>query len=228
MKVIAQDDGSMEWLLTDHIGSVRDAVSADGLVENHTQFDGFGRPTSPNSVASKYAFAGREFDVETGMYYNRARYFSPESGRFISEDPARFAPDDPNLFRYVFNSPVQYVDPTGMYGTNSCTYYETRCEESGGSYYCETAQYFCDDFFLFPKYPDPLPEEDNDYEGWVRCVRKCLQDCDDSANDGEPFCGTEDPDTNSFWDGTNFVCHVKCYTACAAWGVSDFLVPPAY
>jgi RHS repeat-associated protein len=60
-------------------------------------------------------FTSREFDAETGLYYNRARYFDPTTGRWTTEDPMGFAPGDPNLYRYVFNSSTMLVDPSGYW-----------------------------------------------------------------------------------------------------------------
>ncbi|MHC1727572.1 MAG: RHS repeat protein [Syntrophobacteraceae bacterium] len=49
-----------------------------------------------------------------GLYYMRARYYDPGVGRFISEDPIGFAGGDVNLFAYVQNNPVKWVDPEGL------------------------------------------------------------------------------------------------------------------
>ncbi|MBE9558854.1 MAG: RHS repeat-associated core domain-containing protein [Proteobacteria bacterium] len=46
------------------------------------------------------------------MFY-RARYYDPKIGRFISEDPIGFEGDDLNLYRYVFNSSLNMIDPSG-------------------------------------------------------------------------------------------------------------------
>jgi RHS repeat-associated protein len=53
-------------------------------------------------------------DEETGNYYYRSRYYDSTVGRFISEDRIGFEGGDANLYRYVFNSPVNYTDPTGL------------------------------------------------------------------------------------------------------------------
>src|SRR5207248_1117942 len=53
----------------------------------------------------------------TGLYYFRARYYDPATGRFLSQDPLSFAIGDSNLYRYVGNSPANEVDPTGLQGS---------------------------------------------------------------------------------------------------------------
>ncbi|NRH20420.1 hypothetical protein HOO68_00030, partial [Candidatus Gracilibacteria bacterium] len=57
-------------------------------------------------------YTGREFENDTGYYYNRARYLSPELGRFISRDPIG-QNDQVNLYTYVANSPLKYTDRFG-------------------------------------------------------------------------------------------------------------------
>ena len=48
-----------------------------------------------------------------GLYYMRARYYDPSVGRFITEDPLGFGGGDVNLFAYVQNNPIRWVDPFG-------------------------------------------------------------------------------------------------------------------
>jgi len=59
------------------------------------------------------AYTGREWDPEIGMYYYRARYYDPKIGRFVSEDPMGFGADV-NFYRYVYDSPTNFVDPYGL------------------------------------------------------------------------------------------------------------------
>lgn len=59
---------------------------------------------------SGYAFTGREWDADTGLYYYRARYYDPRIGRFLSEDPSKAVAD----YGYVDANPVTFIDPSGM------------------------------------------------------------------------------------------------------------------
>jgi len=111
-----ESNGNIRWALTDHLGSVRDVVDDSGTVLNHIVYDAFGGVTSQTdeSVVFRYGYTARELDAESGLQYNRARYFDPAVGRFISEDKIGFGGGDANLYRYVFNSPVDLTDPSGL------------------------------------------------------------------------------------------------------------------
>lgn len=60
-----------------------------------------------------YMFAGRRFDIEIGLYYNRARYYNPYTGRFLQADPIGYG-DGMNMYAYCGNSPVGRADPSGL------------------------------------------------------------------------------------------------------------------
>jgi RHS repeat-associated protein len=66
------------------------------------------------TVANPLQFTARELDLETGLYYYRARYYDPTTGRFLSEDPIEFSGRDVNFYAYSSNDPVNYRDPTGL------------------------------------------------------------------------------------------------------------------
>jgi RHS repeat-associated protein len=110
-----ESNGTVLWALTDHLGSVRDVVDDSGTVLNHVVYDAFGGVTSQTdeSVVFRYGYTAREFDAESGLQYNRARYLDSFTGKFISEDPISFKGGDFNLYRYVFNSPLNGTDPSG-------------------------------------------------------------------------------------------------------------------
>ncbi len=78
----------------------------------------YGRVRHIGRIRQPYAFTGREYDKETGLYYYRARYYDPEIGRFISKDPFPgflSYPQTLNLYPYVGNNPVNRVDPWGLW-----------------------------------------------------------------------------------------------------------------
>ena len=94
--------------------TVRQVASSAGAVVNRADYDSFGRvQDSVESIEQPYAFTGREFDDESGLYYYRARYYDPQTGRSLSEDPIGFSAGDSNLYRYVFNNPANLADPSG-------------------------------------------------------------------------------------------------------------------
>jgi RHS repeat-associated protein len=64
----------------------------------------------PNT--NSFKFTGRE-DDGLGLYYYRARYYSPTLQRFISTNPIGFTSGDTNLYSYVGNSPTNFTDPSG-------------------------------------------------------------------------------------------------------------------
>jgi len=100
------------WFLNDHLGSIRDIISNDGLIQDGVEYDAFGNITEDSAYRGRYGWTGREFDVETGLQYNRARYYDATIGRWIGQDPIGFDAGDSNLYRYVNNEPRP--DPSGM------------------------------------------------------------------------------------------------------------------
>src|SRR5204863_5417406 len=103
----AEIGASAEWTLTDRLSSVRGIMESSGIRDEIT-YDGFGNITNETNSAygGRYKFTGRELDVETGLQYNRARYYDATTGRWISQDPLGFDAGDSNLYRYVNNRPT--------------------------------------------------------------------------------------------------------------------------
>ena len=66
-----------------------------------------------SAVGNPFLFTAREWDRELSLYYFRARYYQPTLCRFLSRDPLGYLPDA-NLYRYVSNNPLRYVDPLGF------------------------------------------------------------------------------------------------------------------
>ena len=104
------------YTLTDVRGSVRDVVNNSGTVLDSVNYGAFGNILSGETNSANrgmYAWTGRQLDVETGLQYNRARYYDSATGRWISQDPLGFDAGDSNLYRYVNNAPTNHTDPSG-------------------------------------------------------------------------------------------------------------------
>jgi RHS repeat-associated protein len=97
--------------LTDALGSTMALTGATGSTLSLYTYDPFGNMTMTGSSSNPYQYTGRE-DDGTGLYYYRARYYSPVYQRFISEDPFRFG-GGVNFYAYVGNGPICRVDPFG-------------------------------------------------------------------------------------------------------------------
>ena len=110
--------GQTVWALADELGSIRDLVPVTNGFSSHVDYDPWGQVASGDLSADfLYGYAGRERDRESGLYFNRARYYDPAAGRFISQDPIGFTAGDANLYRYVGNDVANQTDPTGLYNT---------------------------------------------------------------------------------------------------------------
>ncbi|MGH6846354.1 MAG: RHS repeat-associated core domain-containing protein, partial [Methylocella sp.] len=74
---------------------------------------------APCSGGLPYRFTGQRLDRETGLYYDRARYYSSALGRFPQSDPIGYTAD-PNLYTYVGNDPTDHTDPSGKCLEDAC------------------------------------------------------------------------------------------------------------
>jgi len=113
---LAVEKGGQNYFFhSDHLGSIRKITDESGDIATSYEYDSFGNPTTIGNITTPYGFTGREYDAESGLYYYRARYYNPQTGRFISEDPIGFDSGDINLYRYVGGNPLGSVDPLGLY-----------------------------------------------------------------------------------------------------------------
>ena len=87
----------------------------------------------PN-IATSYRYTGREYDADIGLYYYRNRWYDPEVGRFISEDPIGFAGGDINLYGYVGNNPLNFIDPYGNYACKNKRQQDEKCDLVAASF----------------------------------------------------------------------------------------------
>ena len=117
-------DDSRLYYLTDANMNVTSLVDTSGDALERYVYDPYGRVTIYNAdwtsirLSSLYSnsclYAGRDLDAETGLYYYRARYYSAVLGRFTARDPIGYKANCANLYEYVFDSPTNKVDPSGL------------------------------------------------------------------------------------------------------------------
>jgi RHS repeat-associated protein len=108
----ADDGGALTYLHSDGLWSIMRTTSAAGAVGVTRQYDAWGNAEAGATEAG-YAFTGREWDMESRLYYYRARYYDSTNGRFITEDPIGLL-GGVNLYVYVGNKPVTAIDPSGL------------------------------------------------------------------------------------------------------------------
>ena len=132
---------TISYYEADDQGSVTSLSNSAGTLANTYTYDSFGRLTaSTGTFTNPFQYTGREFDPETDSFFYRARYYDPNAGRFTGEDPIQFS-GGVNFYAYVRNSPLNYLDPTGMsrtpwknVSTRPCNIDEyVKCEDMCGS-----------------------------------------------------------------------------------------------
>jgi RHS repeat-associated protein len=112
---VVHSSGLIEYGLGDALNSIVATVDQTGTVQGHVFYDPFGQTTTKNSTYP-FEYSGRML-ITGGLYYYRARFYNPTSGRFISEDPMGFTGDF-NLYSYVRNNPINRLDSLGLYASN--------------------------------------------------------------------------------------------------------------
>jgi len=129
------DTAEILYFHTDHLGTPRELTDERGRIVWSATYKAWGNtaqidhPAQPirrvigntqletweaqgDPVVQNLRFQGQYFDTETGLHYNRFRYYDPDIGRFVSQDPIGLA-GGVNNYRYA-PSPVNYIDPLGL------------------------------------------------------------------------------------------------------------------
>jgi RHS repeat-associated protein len=115
---LRESGGTTKRYLTDALGSTLGLVDDSGAGAAYS-YGPFGTTeVTGDDGGNPFRYTGRE-DDGTGLYYHRARYYSPVLQRFISEDPLGLASGDTNPYAYVSNQPTTLIDPMGTKPTAS-------------------------------------------------------------------------------------------------------------
>jgi len=111
------------YYLKDHLGSVHALANEAGQIVEQYAYDawgnvlsikdGSGNSITESTVGNRILWQGREYSWKTGLYYFRARWYDPVTGRWLSKDPIGLS-GGVNLYAYCHNDPINYNDPLGL------------------------------------------------------------------------------------------------------------------
>ena len=98
----------------DHLGTPQELTQHNGDLAWSVHYRAYGNVVKKvvESVENNLRFQGQYYDKETGLHYNRHRYYDPQTARFINQDPIGLVGGN-NNYQYVPN-PVAWVDPFGL------------------------------------------------------------------------------------------------------------------
>jgi len=128
--------GSLHPVITDHLGTPREMLNASGTVVWTASLAAWGQNEPSQGLQSNtndcaIRFQGQWLDEESGLHYNRFRYYDPTVAAYISQDPIGLA-GGPNLYSYAKN-PVLWIDPFGLANIDSNGFFAPSNEYGRGS-----------------------------------------------------------------------------------------------
>lgn len=116
-RVSQRRSGTSRYFLADGQGSIRHLTDSIGATTDTHFYTAFGEDlASTGSTPHEFRYVGEQLDLNSGFYYNRARWMDPSVGRLIGVDPFEGDPAAPTtLHRYLYAnaSPVSFTDPSG-------------------------------------------------------------------------------------------------------------------
>jgi RHS repeat-associated protein len=113
-------NGGMYWYHKDALGSIYQMTDEDEVTVRSYDYSAFGTIVAETGARENpFTYTAREYDADSGLYYYRARYYDAGVGRFLGRDVDTIE-QKKNLYVYVENNPLLYVDPLGLHGGTAC------------------------------------------------------------------------------------------------------------
>ncbi|WP_309505830.1 RHS repeat-associated core domain-containing protein [Salmonella bongori] len=111
------EKGQLHYTITDTVGRIQELLTEDGTIVWRGKQHLWGREEGRNkddAPSCRLRFPGQYEDEESGLYYNRFRYYDCDTGQYLCADPIGLR-GGINLYAYVVN-PLTWIDPLGLFG----------------------------------------------------------------------------------------------------------------
>ena len=114
--VAMEQGGAIYYFTYDQVGSLRVVADSSGNLVKRIDYDSFGNIINDTNPLFEipFGFAGGLHDQETNLVRFGLRDYDSDTGRWTAKDPILFAGGDVDLYGYVLNDPVNFVDPSGL------------------------------------------------------------------------------------------------------------------
>ncbi|MCE9992692.1 hypothetical protein LZ633_11895, partial [Enterobacter asburiae] len=109
------ENGELHYAVTDTVGRIQELLREDGTLAWRGEQQLWGRETGhqkADAPACRLRFPGQYEDAESGLYYNRFRYYDADSGQYLCADPVGLA-GGIDFYQYAPNT-LKYIDPLGL------------------------------------------------------------------------------------------------------------------
>ena len=106
-------NGECFSIISDYLGTPLQAYDKQGNKVWEQELDIYGRQRKRPSAFIPFKYQGQYEDAETGLYYNRFRYYDPNAGSYVSQDPLRFETKHLDFYCYVHDTNI-WIDVFGL------------------------------------------------------------------------------------------------------------------
>jgi RHS repeat-associated protein len=113
---VLQQNNQYYYIVNDYQGTPKLVTDASGNIIKSLSYDSFGNliQDSNSSFRLPFGYAGGLYDPDTGLILFGFRDYIPDVGRWTAKDPIGFAGGDTNLYGYVWQNPINWIDPEGL------------------------------------------------------------------------------------------------------------------